>query len=164
MYTCPANSCLIRTSSYGFSGNHEKCCNTTSKEAGLVSLCCFPDHFLCTPYIVSSDSKLSRMRLIVIRVASFCCQFTPTEPLDFAHILKFPLSFQKYPALLERQALRRRFVLLTKPRTALLVFVPLALSFQWKLHYIKYVTFWFYNENVRRYILLKYVYIFRQIL
>ena len=50
--------------------------------------------------------------------------------LDFAHILKFRVLFQKYPALLERQALWGRFVLLTKPRTALLVFMPLALSFQ----------------------------------
>jgi len=131
VYTCPANSCLMRTSSYGFSGDREKWCNTISKEAGLVSLCGFPDHFLCTTCIVPSDSKLSRMRLIVTHVASFCCQFKPTEPLDFAHILKFPVSLQKYPALLERQALRRRFILLTKPRTALLVFMPLALPFHW---------------------------------
>jgi len=164
VYTCPANSCLVRTSSYGFSGDRKKCCNTTSKEAGLVSLYGFPDHFLCTLCCIISDSKLSQTRLTVTRVASFCCQFTPTEPLDFAHILKFRVSLQNYPALLERQALWRRFVLLTKSRTALLVFMPLALSFQWKPHYIKFVLFWFHNENVRRYILLKYVYIFWQIL
>jgi len=140
VYTCPANSCLMKTPSCAFSADREKCCNTTSKEAGLVSLCVFPDHFFCTPCIVPSDSKLSRMRLIVTRVASFCCHFTPTESLDFAHIIEFPVSFQKCPALLERQALRRRFVLLIKPRTTLLVFMPLALSFQWKTYYIKYVT------------------------
>lgn len=69
------------------------------------------------------------MRLIVTRVASLCCQLTTTEPLDFAQILKFPVPFQKYLALLERPALRHRFVLRTKPRTALLVFMPLAISF-----------------------------------
>ena len=41
VYTCPANSCFLRTSSYGYSGDREKCCNTTPKEAGLVSLCGF---------------------------------------------------------------------------------------------------------------------------
>jgi hypothetical protein len=71
VYTCPANSCFLRTSSYGFSGDRGKCCNTTSKEAGLVSLCGFPDHFLCTPCIVPSDSKLSKMRLLfVMRVSA----------------------------------------------------------------------------------------------
>jgi hypothetical protein len=159
VYTCPANCCLLRTSSYRFSGDREKCCNTTSKEAGLVSLCVFPDNFLCTPCTVPSDSKLSQMRLLfVLRVS--VANSRQRSLLDFAHILKFRVLFQKYPALLERQALWGRFVLLTKPRTALLVFMPLALSFQWKPHYIKYVSFWFHYENVRRYILLNYVHNF----
>jgi hypothetical protein len=66
VYTCPANSYLLRTSYYGFSGDREKCCNTTSKDAGLVSLCGFPDNFLCTPCIVPSDLKLSQMRLLLV--------------------------------------------------------------------------------------------------
>jgi hypothetical protein len=102
----------------------------------------------------------------VTRVASFCCQFTPTEPLNFVNNLKFALPFQKYLALLKRKAPQRHFVLQTKPRTALLVFMPLALGFQWKPRYIKYFyfTFWFHNETFRRHILLKCIYIFRQIM
>jgi hypothetical protein len=67
---------------------------------------------------------------------------------------------KKYLPLLERQALRRHFVYNFKLWKVVLVFIAFALCFKWKPHYIKYVTFWFHNENVRRYVLLKCVYIF----
>jgi len=120
VYTCPANSCFLTTSSYGFSGDREKCCNTTTKEAGLVSLCGFPDHFLCTPCIVPSDSKLSQMGLyLVLRVS---VANSRRRSLWTSHAFSnFNYHFK---------SILRRFVLLTKPRTALLVFMPLALSFQ----------------------------------
>jgi hypothetical protein len=63
-------------------------------------------------HYVLSASNLSRMREVLI-VSEVPLQICAATSLYFAHIFKFPLPLQNYPALLERQPFLRHLIWLS---------------------------------------------------